>query len=61
MTGQVLGDGLDDLHLRQRMQVRLQGAESLTRRGVTGHGGHGDLRVSGEQAQDLSARIAGGS
>ena len=45
----------------QADQVRVDGAESLPRAGVSGDRAHVELGVRGQQAQQLAARVSAGS
>ena len=58
---EVLRGGLQDLPVRELVQVRLQLPQAASGRGVGGDGGDLDLRVPAQQAEHLSARVAGGA
>ena len=59
MAGEDLGRRVLQGEVRERAQVRLMVDERLPGVGVRRDGADLDLGVSGEQAEDLAARIAG--
>ena len=61
VPGQVLNGGLDQHLLRQRVQVRGDGAQPASGLGVGGDRSDGDLRVVGQQAKYFATGIAAGA
>jgi hypothetical protein len=58
VAGEVLGCRLDEVEVREGAQVRLQRDERLPRVLERGDRGDRELRVPGEQAQELTPGIA---